>query len=82
MPVEVVVQKQEIVNELIMTEWYQAKILRLCELNNVEEKKDILTDIKIKFGSLNNRDAEQVARNLDYESLFSQLTSSNRYDDK
>ncbi|XP_072743888.1 26S proteasome non-ATPase regulatory subunit 5 [Anoplolepis gracilipes] len=61
-----------------MTEWYQAKILRLCELNNVEEKKDVLTDIKIKFSSLNNRDAEQIARNLDYELLYSQLTSSNR----
>lgn len=82
MPVKVVEQKREIVNEPTMTEWYQAKILRLCELNNVEEKKDVLTDIKIKFGSLNNRDAEQVARNLDYESLFSQLTPSNRYDDR
>jgi len=81
-PVNVVEQKQEIVNEPTMTEWYQAKILRLCELNNIEEKKDVLTDIKIKFGSLNNRDAEQVARNLDYESLFSQLTPSNRYDDR
>ncbi|KMQ92678.1 26s proteasome non-atpase regulatory subunit 5-like protein [Lasius niger] len=59
-----------------MTEWYQAKILRLCELNNVEEKKDVLTDIKIKFGNLNNRDAEQVARSLDYEPLYSQLRSS------
>lgn len=61
-----------------MTEWYQAKILRLCELNNVEEKKDVLTDIKIKFSNLNNRDAEQIARSLDYEPLYSQLTSSDR----
>ncbi|XP_014469017.1 PREDICTED: 26S proteasome non-ATPase regulatory subunit 5 isoform X1 [Dinoponera quadriceps] len=65
-----------------MTEWYQAKISRLCELNNVEEKRDVLTDIKIKFGSLSNRDAEQVARCLDYGPLYSQLTSSDRYDDR
>lgn len=65
-----------------MTEWYQTKISRLCELNNVEEKKDVLTDIKIKFGSLSNRDAEQVARSLDYGPLYSQLTSSDRYDDR
>ncbi|XP_011168763.1 26S proteasome non-ATPase regulatory subunit 5 [Solenopsis invicta] len=61
-----------------MTEWYQAKILRLCELNNVEDKKDILTDIKIKFGTLNNRDAEQIARSLDYGPFYSQLTSNDR----
>lgn len=65
-----------------MTEWYQTKISRLCELNNVEEKKDVLTDIKIKFGSLGNRDAEQVARSLDYGPLYSQLTSSDRYNDR
>lgn len=65
-----------------MTEWYQAKILRLCELNNAEEKKDILTDIKIRFGGLSNRDAEQIARDLDYKPLYSQLTSSDRYDDR
>ncbi|XP_012232422.1 26S proteasome non-ATPase regulatory subunit 5 [Linepithema humile] len=63
---------------MTMTEWYQARILRLCELNNVDEKKDILMDIKIKFSSLNNRDAEQVARCLDYRPLYSQLTSSDR----
>ncbi|KAL0106690.1 hypothetical protein PUN28_015323 [Cardiocondyla obscurior] len=61
-----------------MTEWYQARILRLCELNNVEDKKDILTDIKIKFTALNNRDAEQVARSLNYGPLYSQLTSNDR----
>jgi len=73
--------RERIVNEMTMTEWYEAKILRLCELNNIEEKKDILTDIKIKFGSLNNRDAEHIARSLDYEPLYSQLTSSDRYRD-
>jgi len=72
-------KKTNIVNETTMTQWYQAKILRLCELNNIEEKKDILTDIKIKFASLNNRDAEHIARSLDYEPLYSQLTSSDRY---
>lgn len=68
--------------EPTMAEWYQAKILHLCELNNVEDKKDVLTDIKIKFGTLNNRDAEQVARSLDYGPLYSQLTSNDRYDDE
>lgn len=65
-----------------MTEWYQSKIQRLCELNNIEEKKDILKDIEIKFGALNNRDAEQVARSLDYGPFFSQLTLNDRYDDR
>ncbi|KYN30583.1 26S proteasome non-ATPase regulatory subunit 5, partial [Trachymyrmex septentrionalis] len=67
-----------IVNEMTMAEWYQAKILHLCELNNVEDKKDVLTDIKIKFGALDNRDAEQIARSLDYRPLYSQLTSNDR----
>ncbi|XP_012062164.1 PREDICTED: 26S proteasome non-ATPase regulatory subunit 5 [Atta cephalotes] len=63
---------------MIMAEWYQAKILHLCELNNVEDKKDVLTDIKIKFSALNNRDAEQIARSLDYRPFYSQLTSNDR----
>lgn len=65
-----------------MTEWYQAKISRLCESDDVEEKKDVLADMMIKFGSLSNRNAEQVARSLDYGPLYSQLTSSDRYDDR
>jgi len=65
-----------------MTEWYQAKILRLCELNNIDDKKDVLMDIKIKFGALNNRDAERIARSLDYGPFYSQLTSNDRYDDR
>lgn len=64
-----------------MTDWYQEKISRLCELNNAEEKKDVLTDIKIKFSSLNNRDAEQIARNLDYKPFYLQLTCNDRYND-
>ncbi|KAL6448105.1 hypothetical protein ACFW04_000261 [Cataglyphis niger] len=64
-----------------MTEWYQAKILRLCELNNVEERDDIVIDIKIKFNSLNYSDRRQIARNLDYEPLFLQLPLTNILDD-
>ncbi|XP_017881205.1 26S proteasome non-ATPase regulatory subunit 5 [Ceratina calcarata] len=61
-----------------MAEWLHLKIVRLNELNNVEEKKDILSEIKIKLGSLNNREAEQISRNLDFGLLFAQLTSDDR----
>ncbi|XP_076285992.1 26S proteasome non-ATPase regulatory subunit 5 [Lasioglossum baleicum] len=57
-----------------MAEWLQSRIVRLGELNSVEEKKDVLTEIKIRLGSLNNRESEQVARTLDYGQLFTQLT--------
>lgn len=65
-----------------MTEWYQAKILRLCELNNVEEREDIVIEIKLKFNSLNSySDLRQIARNLDYEPLILQLPLTNIFDD-
>lgn len=62
-----------------MAEWLQSKIVRFCELNNVEEKHNILSDIKIKLGSLNNRETEQISRNVDFSLLFAQLTSNDRY---
>ncbi|KOC66025.1 26S proteasome non-ATPase regulatory subunit 5 [Habropoda laboriosa] len=61
-----------------MTEWLQANIVRLGELNSVEEKKNILSDVKIKLGSLNNRESEQISRNVDLGQLFTQLNSNNR----
>lgn len=64
-----------------MAEWLQSKLVRLGELNSDEERKDILADIKIKLGILNNRDAEQICRTTDFGQLFSQLTSSDRYHD-
>ncbi|XP_050577672.1 26S proteasome non-ATPase regulatory subunit 5 [Bombus affinis] len=61
-----------------MAEWLQSKIVRFCELNNVEEKHNILSDVKIKLGSLNNRETEQISRNVDFSLLFAQLTSNDR----
>lgn len=66
-----------------MTEWFSSKIVRLNELNDVEPKKEILLEMGIKLQSLTHRDLEDVARNLDFSGLFSQLTSNDRYvDDK
>lgn len=64
-----------------MMEWLQAKLVRLDELNSVEDKKDILSEVKIKLGSLNNRESEQISRNLNFGQLFTQLTSNDRYHD-
>ncbi|XP_033327939.2 26S proteasome non-ATPase regulatory subunit 5 [Megalopta genalis] len=61
-----------------MAEWLQSKIVRLSELNSVEEKKDILAEIKIRLRCLSNRESEQVSHNLDYGQLFTQLTSNDR----
>ncbi|XP_043795396.1 26S proteasome non-ATPase regulatory subunit 5 [Apis laboriosa] len=61
-----------------MADWLEQKFVRLGELNNVEEKKDILSEIKIKLESLNNRETEQISRNVDFSQLFTQLTSNNR----
>lgn len=62
-----------------MADWLEQKIVRLGELNNLEEKKDILSGIKIKLESLNNRETEQISRNVDFSQLFTQLTSNDRY---
>lgn len=62
-----------------MADWLQSKIVRLGELSSVEEKKAILSDIKIKLGNLNNRETEQISRNVDFNQLFTQLTSNDRY---
>ncbi|XP_043253995.1 26S proteasome non-ATPase regulatory subunit 5 [Colletes gigas] len=61
-----------------MAEWLQLRIVRLGELDSIKEKEDILSEIKIKLGSLNNRESEQVSRNLDFGQLFTQLTSNDR----
>ena len=61
-----------------MAEWVQMKICRLSELSDVEEKKNVLSEIKIKLGNQNNREAEQISRNVDFRQLFTQLTSNDR----
>ncbi|CAL7947864.1 unnamed protein product [Xylocopa violacea] len=61
-----------------MAEWLQMKIVRISELTSFEEKKDVLAEIKIKLGSLNNRETEQISRSLDFGPLFTQLTSNDR----
>ncbi|XP_054007975.1 26S proteasome non-ATPase regulatory subunit 5 [Hylaeus anthracinus] len=59
-----------------MAELLQSKIARLGELSSAEEKHNILSEIKIKLGSLNNTEAEQVSRHLDIGPLFTQLTTN------
>lgn len=62
-----------------MAEWLQLNIFHLSELNDVEEKKNVLSEIKIKLGNQSNREAEQISRNVDFGQLFTQLTSNDRY---
>lgn len=64
-----------------MGEQLQAKLLRLGELNNDEEKKEILTEIGIVVKTLRNRHAEQINCTFDFGQLFAQLTSNDRYHD-
>ncbi|KAL6265110.1 hypothetical protein P5V15_005200 [Pogonomyrmex californicus] len=66
----------QVVDVPIMTEWYQNEILRLFTLNNVEEKKNVLTNFKAKFGTLDNNEAEQIARGMRYELIYPLLTSN------
>ncbi|XP_033184534.1 26S proteasome non-ATPase regulatory subunit 5 [Bombus vancouverensis nearcticus] len=61
-----------------MAGWLELAIVRFCELNNVEEKHNILSNIKIKLGNLSNRETEQISRNADFSLLFAQLTSNDR----
>lgn len=65
----------------IMTDWFVAKIDRLIKLNDVEEKKEILTEIKIKLLSLSNNDLDSISKNLDLGKIFTQLSSQDRYND-
>ncbi|CAK9810296.1 26S proteasome non-ATPase regulatory subunit 5 [Anthophora plagiata] len=58
-------------------EWFQEKIVRFGELNSVKEKKDILLEMQIKLGSLNNREIEEIFR-ADFGQLFTLLNSNER----
>ncbi|XP_043677113.1 26S proteasome non-ATPase regulatory subunit 5 [Vespula pensylvanica] len=61
-----------------MAEWFQIKVDRLVKVNNNEEKKDILTEIKIKLGSCSHAEIEAIARSLDTGSLFLLFSSNDR----
>ncbi|XP_076673763.1 26S proteasome non-ATPase regulatory subunit 5 isoform X1 [Andrena cerasifolii] len=61
-----------------MGEQLQTKLLRLGELNNNEEKKEILTEIGIVVKTLRSRHAEQINCTFDFGQLFAQLTSNDR----
>ena len=64
-----------------MPNWFLAKINRFGELSGVEEKKELLAEMKIKLMGLSNHELEPVAGNLDLGKLFSELTSNDRYND-
>lgn len=61
-----------------MAEWFQARITRLTELTDLEQKKDVLTDIKIKLGSLNNREAGQLLETLNMTPMYTQLATNDK----
>lgn len=65
-----------------MIEWFERKIISIDENTDNEIKKEILEDFKIKLKSLTSIELHNVAQNLDFSRLFSQLTSSDRLDDK
>ncbi|CAK9821826.1 26S proteasome non-ATPase regulatory subunit 5 [Anthophora retusa] len=58
-------------------EWFQEKIVRFSELNSLKEKKDILLEMQIKLGSLNNKEIEEIFR-ADFGQLFTLLNSNER----
>lgn len=62
-----------------MTDWFIAKINRLIELRDVEEKKELLAEIKIKLLGLTNIELNSVSKNLDLGKIFTQLTSQDKY---
>lgn len=57
-------------------EWFQGKANALRTIDNIEEKREISVDLKIKLTSLTNLEIEQIIRNLDFTILLNQLTSS------
>lgn len=61
-----------------MAEWFLTKLNRFGDLNEIQAREEILTEIKIKFASLNANEAAEITRNLDLSRLFSQLTSNDR----
>lgn len=61
-----------------MDEWFSTKLNRFSDLSDVRAREEILTEIKIKVGSLNSNEAAEVTRNLNLSRLFSQLTSNDK----
>ncbi|KAF7990012.1 hypothetical protein HCN44_008686 [Aphidius gifuensis] len=59
-----------------MIEWFERKIISIDENTDNEIKKETLEDFKIKLRSLTSIELHNVAQNLDFTRLFSQLTSN------
>ncbi|XP_015123991.1 26S proteasome non-ATPase regulatory subunit 5 [Diachasma alloeum] len=57
-------------------EWCERKINHLSELNDDEEKKQVMEELFIKLSSLTSMELENTAWNVDLGRLFSQLTSN------
>ena len=62
-----------------MTDWFSEKIARLSDLNDDEEKRNLLSTMRIKLSSLTPRELDEIACNLDLTGLFAQLTSNDRF---
>lgn len=61
-----------------MDEWFSTKLNRFTDLSDVREREEVLTELKIKFGSLKSNEASEVTRSLDLSKLFSHLTSNDK----
>lgn len=61
-----------------MDEWFSTKLNRFSDLNDVRAREEVLTEIKIKIGSLSSNEAAELTRNLDLSRLFTQLTSNDK----
>ena len=62
-----------------MAEWYLIKLNRFVDLNDIQQREEILTEMKIKFANLSANESKEIARNLDLSRLFYQLTSNEKY---
>ncbi|XP_066593756.1 26S proteasome non-ATPase regulatory subunit 5 [Prorops nasuta] len=61
-----------------MALWFNEKINCFKHLRNLEEQREVLSDIKIKLTSLNNRELGEIAQSADLSIVFSELTTNGR----
>ncbi|KAG7202493.1 hypothetical protein KM043_017061 [Ampulex compressa] len=71
-------------SELLRGGWVRQKSQKriyqrlLATLNNMDEKNNILSEIKIKLSNLDSRNLAQISSEFEYQYLFSELTLNNR----
>ncbi|XP_058791738.1 26S proteasome non-ATPase regulatory subunit 5 [Phymastichus coffea] len=56
-----------------MADWIAMKLNHFSDLYNVQQREEVLTEIKIKFANLDPDEAVEITRNLDLARLLCQL---------